>query len=878
MKIIPKKIKIKNTIWKNYSLLELIAILILFIITLLLFINKIYIYSFILLIISIILFIPTTDGLVYVLLYEFIKYICSNKKYIKNKQKNINNIDKIIFIKNITEDGIIEYDNKTYSKVLKLGQKNFLLQDEEDQEIDIECINQCFKYLSINTSMDIIKLDQPINFDNYIDELNEKINAIQKEQYINNKNIKEEILKERKKQLETINKETKLYISNFYLVLYCNNKDDLIYTLDNINTEIKKCGISTNYLNKKSTAIFLKYNYSRNFDEREINNISNDKIIDWIKPDRVRFFSNKYYINDIEASIMSIYDYPLKVKNGWANKIFNIENTKAVIHIKGIEKNKAIKIIDNCILEMETKEILNDSASITHNAKIHKNTMYKLLNNLQAEDEILLDMNITIVGYNYDNDINYRRKIKNKINSSFKTKIMFCNQYEGFVSTNVNSCFLKNKYNHGINSNSLASFFPFVRNYSMDEKGILLGKTINNYYPFIFDIWKRSELYQNSNAFILGKSGSGKTYFLKNLLINEWSNNTRIIICDPEAEYLNIVRNLNGNIINVSNNKEGILNPFHIYKILTEDGTVADSITTFNTHLKTLESFFKIVLNGVSNDVLEIINSLVIKTYAYKGITEETDCSTYTSLMFPIFSDMEYILDKKIENCNDEFSLSNYKCAKLHLQKFVNGRYSDIWNSPSTLQVDADIINFNFQSLFANKNNVVANAQMLLIFRFIEQEIINARELNKYGNDLKTMIIIDEAHMFIDIKYPIALDFFYQMSKRIRKYNGSFIPTTQNIADWNSNDELRYKTSTIIKNSQYTFLFKLSSPDMQDMLEIYKAGNSFNKEERKIIISLTTGELFFVGGSDLRTTMKVEANNYIKSIFNKEVNYNEKND
>ena len=84
------------------------------------------------------------------------------------------------------------------------------------------------------------------------------------------------------------------------------------------------------------------------------------------------------------------------------------------------------------------------------------------------------------------------------------------------------------------------------------------------------------------------------------------------------------------------------------------------------------------------------------------------------------------------------------------MQKFVSGRYSDIWNGPSTLHTEADLIDFNFQSLFANKNNTVANAQMLLIFRFIEQEVINARELNKNGGNLRTMIICDEAHLLID--------------------------------------------------------------------------------------------------------------------------------
>ena len=93
------------------------------------------------------------------------------------------------------------------------------------------------------------------------------------------------------------------------------------------------------------------------------------------------------------------------------------------------------------------------------------------------------------------------------------------------------------------------------------------------------------------NGMIIGKSGSGKSFFLKSLIANEWANDTRVIILDPEAEYLTLTKNLSGNLIDVGNAKEGRINPFHIYKILTEDGLPADPVVTFNTHLKMLESF-----------------------------------------------------------------------------------------------------------------------------------------------------------------------------------------------------------------------------------------------------------------------------------------------
>ena len=156
---------------------------------------------------------------------------------------------------------------------------------------------------------------------------------------------------------------------------------------------------------------------------------------------------------------------------------------------------------------------------------------------------------------------------------------------------------------------------------------------------------------------------------------------------------------------------------------------------------------------------------------------------------------------------------------------------------------------------------------LLLVFRFIEQEIINAREKNRNGNSIRTLIVCDEAHLFIDAKYPIALDFFFSMSKRIRKYNGSFIPATQNIADWNANEELRGKTSAILKNSQYTFIFKLSAPDMKDVLDVYQAGDGFNEEEQRMIISAVTGQMFFVGSTELRCCVRITAGEMLARLF-----------
>ena len=653
---------------------------------------------------------------------------------------------------------------------------------------------------------------------------------------------------------------------------------DVDNTAVNVATEIAKCGLSTKLLGMRETAVFLKYSYSRNFDEREVKDVADNDLVEWVKPKQVVFHGNKYEIDGTEAAVLAVSDYPLRVKNAWGSALFNIPNTKVVMHVKPVDKYKAIRRIDKVIGDMETKQIISDKASEANSAETHRETMNTLLDALQRENESLLDVTLTVTAYNYLKDANYKKAVRRSMTTgNFRPSTLYGLQIDGFKTANVSPTSTLSNHVRGINSSSLAAVFPFVRTFVMDDGGIMLGENKSNGYPFIFNLWKRGNLYQNSNGMVIGKSGSGKSFFLKNLILNEWSNGTRVIVLDPEAEYLTLTKNLYGNIINVGNASEGRINPFHIYKILTEDGTPADSKVTFNTHLKMLESFFKIVLADAPADAIELINNLVVETYERKGITENTDCSNFTPEMFPLFTDLLETLQSKKKDDLDSLTLRDMRTAELHLRKFVTGRYSDIWNAPSTLQVNANLIDFDFQSLFANKNNVVANAQMLLVFRFIEQEVINARERNKNGDNIHTMIVCDEAHLFIDAKFPIALDFFYSMNKRIRKYGGSFIPATQNIADWNASEELRNKTSTILKNSQYTFIFKLAAPDMKDVLDIYKAGDSFNDDEQRLIISAVTGQTFFVGSTELRACVKILAGDYAKSLFDEEIKEEETN-
>ena len=878
MRIIPKKIKVKNTVWKCYSMADVIVALIVFAIIFIAITSGAYVFAAIMGLLAAVMFMPTQDGIFYSCILENIKFLFAKKVYTDSADKQKESIDAILDLKDIKENGLIEYDGGYFGRVIKVGQKNFGIEDVVQQNIDIDYLANALKMLDGTQCADIVKIDRPVNLDGFAQDLFCRL-AERKESADGEEvaKIKTAILRERIDRIDKMNNILKQYLSDYYIVVYGRNELDLENTTINVASEINKCGLNTKLLGRKDMAIFLKYSFSRNFDEREIKAIEDNRLIDWVKPKKVEFKANSYTVDGTQAAVFAVADYPLRVKNAWGAELFNIPNTKVVLHVKPVDKFKAIKRIDKCIGEMETKQILSEKASEANSAETHRETMNALLDSLQTENESLLDVTLTITAYNYLGDENYKKSVRRAVmTGNFKPSNLYGLQIEGFKSSAISPVSTLKNYERGINSSSLAAVFPFVRTFVMDDGGIMLGENKANGFPFIFNMWKRGNLYQNSNGMIIGKSGSGKSFFLKSLIANEWANDTRVIILDPEAEYLTLTKNLSGNLIDVGNAKEGRINPFHIYKILTEDGLPADPVVTFNTHLKMLESFFKIVFVGANSDVIELINNLAVEAYARKGIYETTDCTRLNAEDFPLFTDLLAVLREKNKEETDGLTLRDMRTAELYLQKFVSGRYSDIWNAPSTLKVDADLIDFNFQSLFANKNNTVANAQMLLVFRFIEQEVINAREANKIGKNLRTLIIADEAHLFIDAKFPIALDFFFSMSKRIRKYNGSFIPATQNIADWNANEELRSKTSAILKNSQYTFIFKLSAPDMKDVLDVYKAGDSFNADEQRMIISAVTGQVFFIGSTELRTNVKITTGEYIKSLFEDKTgeNYN----
>ena len=417
-------------------------------------------------------------------------------------------------------------------------------------------------------------------------------------------------------------------------------------------------------------------------------------------------------------------------------------------------------------------------------------------------------------------------------------------------------------------SNTVAGMFPWIYASVSDEGGIRLGS--HEGVPVFINFFRRDSERVNSNMVIIGKSGSGKSYGTKSILTNMASEDAKIFILDPENEYTELAQNLHGKVINVGNASLGRLNPFHIITSLDDDETGADSVGgSFSTHLQFLEEFFRQILPDTDREALEYLNTLVERLYADFNITTETDLSKLTPEDYPIFDDLYDLVLEDFQQTNNQYLRSMLHTLMNNISKFsAGGRNANIWNGPSTITTEENFSVFNFQSLLANRNTTIANAQMLLVLKYVDNEIIKNRDYNrKYGLNRKVVVVIDEAHVFIDTKFPVALDFMFQLAKRIRKYNGMQIVITQNIKDFVGSEEIARKSTAIINACQYSFIFGLAPNDMDDLCKLYEKAGGINQIEQEQIITAPRGQTFAIMSPTSRSSFMVEVPRSMVQMF-----------
>ena len=900
MRIIPRKTKVKLEFVKGVTGLDLIIAVIVVAVAVILFAsnfaNHIWI-ALVWLIVGVSLFFKFADEeRFYVTITHLFRFFVQKKKFsIQDGKKDSgkSSIDEMIPFTNIVEDRFIDYGGY-FGQVIEVQPVLFGLLNEYTQDNVIESFANSLRRITADQTCSIIKLNRAMVLDNYIYNENKKYELLLEMQYEGQVSDEEvdsraPVFEERVSFMENLNRREKVYKDHFYIIVYDKDKQTLEATINGMITSLANslAPMTAKKLYGSELVVFLKANYGRDFDEREIESIPISKHVEWAKPKKLKFKSAKYIIDGDKAfRTYLITDYPLNVGNAWGSDIFLLDRTKVVMKFNVLPKSNSERNIDKAIMDMESKLQRSGRSSSQIELQTHIETLRDLLLQLKNNNQQLYDVNTYITCEDAA-----RRDVKAMLKQSgFKFSEMFARQIDAFISANISRRDNISVTKRGIPTSTLAAVFPFISSALQDENGIYIG---DNEYPVFVNFFQRNNVRVNSNMMVIGKSGSGKSYATKMLLANLAADNAKIFICDPEKEYAPLTQNLGGKYIDVGSSLQGILNPFHIITSLedsddekkeedeedeldffkeskTKKQVIKKVDDSYSQHLQFLEQFFRSILEGISSDAFEVLNTLIVDTYKKKGIDSNTYLGDKKPEDYPIFDDLYDLIIERMNSSKDEFMLKNLRTVEAYIKKFAHdGRYSKLWNGPTSIETNENLVCFNFQSLIANNNSLLTNAQMLLVFRYLNQEIINNKDFNaKYHPDKKNtrkiVIVIDEAHIFINPKYPVALEFMAQMAKRIRKYDGMQIVITQNITDFVGSEEIKRQSTAVINACQYSMIFALAPNDINDLVELYKKSGGINEEEQNAIVTAGRGQAFLITGPSNRTMVQIIALDYIK--------------
>ncbi len=792
------------------------------------------------------------------------------------------NVLDFLPIKSI-ENGVVTYVTNKISKVMKIGCLNLAYLSLEDQRSKIRQVTNALNLIKNDCS--IIKLERPLDLTDAILK-QERLYSLQDDKFAKH-DMNEEGYRNRKQQVDYEWQTMKAYqdeypvmIKEFYMVIYGNNLEDLNFVYDNVfekleinKLEPKKCGDS-------EIKAFFYYMFNPYGEKNEKDFIDNNNYKEDIMPQNIEFFGTKFKTDTMHASVFSTYEYPSDVPGAWLAPVVANPDTTVVVNIRNVEVSTAKMLMDKAIREIRTQMLEHGKVSESMSKQTQLESFYEVLSDIERGNETLKLINIYTMNYGRtDKELrNNNRKVVSSLKQQrFKIDKLPLRQTQGLIAmlpTPRDDIILAN--GRDIPCSTLGAGFPFIFQGLKDKDGFWLG--YNGAGLIFFDPKVRSTSRTNSNIMVIGKSGSGKSHFTKKMLLKLIMEDVKTYIVDPEGEYDLMTKKLGGQIIDVGSGNNSRINPFHIFgamqesddEALTDEQVKEGFRSIFSNHIQFLEQFFQNLIPDLTNKELARLSKILAEAYERKGIKKTDNFELLKAEDFPIMDDAMKIVKERIREVTEIIvkdshrsidlgdELNDLRNCEVYLDRLCGeGSLATLWNGPTTIDTStSDLILFDFRKMTSSKNDMVMNSQMMLILRFLENEVSKNRERNiaKHENH-HVAIVVDEAHVFIDERSPAALYFMHQMIKRIRKYNGIFIVITQNVNDFVGSASIKKYTTSIINGCQYSFIFGLNPNDLQALMDLYASVGGFSDEEREFIANAGIGQCLFVVAPGQRLTM-----------------------
>ena len=714
----------------------------------------------------------------------------------KEKFKIPKCVQDIIPVKAIWEDGIFLVGKNKYSKSYKFLDINYAVASREDKEA------MFLDYSSLLNSLDTGATTKiTIN--------NRRINKLDFEKTILLKDANDELDKYRHEYNQMLIDQAKnaneiVQEKIITISVYKDSVEEARNYFTRANTELMNrfntLGSKCIELNAKER-LRIAHDFYRtgeetsfHFDIHETMKKGHD-FKDFICPDTVELEKDYFMIGNRYGRAFFLKEYASYINDSMVSELTDLNrNMMLSVDIIPIPTDEAVKEAENRRLGVETnitnwqrKQNANNnwSSIIPYDMEQQRNDSKEFLDDLTLRDQRMFLVVITVIitddtKEKLESDTEAIKQIASK--NLCQLGVLKYQQLDG-LQTVLPFGVRKIDALRTLTTESLAVFMPFKVQEIRHKDGIFYGQNAISKNMIIAD---RRQLL-NGNSFILGVSGSGKSFTAKQeiLSIRLRDPNADIIIIDPEREYAPLVNSLNGEVIKIS--------------------------ATSNNHINAMD---------MNSEYGDGANPVILKSEFILSLCEQLIGSGNLG------PKQKSIIDRCTANVYRVFQQGNYQGIPPTLQDFREQLLNQPEEEAKEIALAIELFTNGSLNTFAMNTNVNTSSSLIsydildlgkqllpLGMLVVLDSILNRITANRTKGK-NTYIFIDEIYLLFQYEY--SANFLFTLWKRVRKYGAFATGITQNVEDLLQSHTAR----TMLANSEFIIMLNQASTDRVELAKL----------------------------------------------------------
>lgn len=504
-------------------------------------------------------------------------------------------------------------------------------------------------------------------------------------------------------------------------------------------------------------------------------------------------FHHKYFkIGDKYGRVLFMANYAGYISDGFTAKLCDLNKSFMYsMDIITVPTDQAVKEVENRLLGIETnitnwqrRQNANNnfSAVIPYDMEQQRKEAKEFLDDLTVRDQRMMLGCITICHLadskeELDNDSKTLMSIARSNMCELQPLAFSSRQLDG-LSTVLPVGVNKLDIVRTLITESAAVFIPFRAQEVMDRRGIWFGQNAitNNL------ILCNKELLLNPNAFQLGVPGSGKSFLTKEQIIFiALSTDDDILICDPEGEYAPLVKELGGEVIQISAGSSTHINALDMEEGYGDSGNPVGDKSQFVMSL--FEQLDRDGIKPIDRSIIDRCVALVFQDY-------------YQTKQVPTLITLR---KKLLEQPEPEA-----RSLALKLELFTDGSL-DVFAHETNVNVSSRIVSYD---IFKLGKQLKTMGLLVITDAFINRVNSNWRK------GKRTHVIVDEFHVVFENEESAS--FFNSAWRQFRKRDAFPIGITQNVEYLLDS----VQASTMLSNSEFVVMLNQAYQDREKLAKL----------------------------------------------------------